>query len=122
MRKNWVHLKSQFLLSYPNLYQTLEIHTDASKLQLGTLISKKGKSIAFYSRKINPAKANYTTTEREILSIAETLKEFRDILLGQQIKVYTKHKNLTYKTFNTERVMIRRLILEEYYPELIYIQ
>ena len=36
--------------------------------------------------------------------------------------MYTDHKNLTYKTFNTEQVMQWRLILEEYNPELIYIQ
>ena len=112
----------QTLLSYPNFNEPFEIHTDASKLQLGAVISQKGKPIAFYSRKLNPAQVNYTTTERELLSIVETLKEFRNILLGQQIKVYTDHKNLTYKTFNTERVMRWRLILEEFSPELIYIQ
>ena len=36
--------------------------------------------------------------------------------------MYTDHKNLTYKTFNTERVMKWRFILEEYNPQLIYIQ
>ena len=51
----------------------------------------------------------------------ETLKEFRNILLEQQIKVYTDHKNLTYKPFNTEQIIQWRLILKEYSPELIYI-
>ena len=110
------------LLAYPNFNEPFEIHTDASKQQLGAVISQKKQPIAFYSRKLNSAQVNYTTTERELLSIVETLKEFRNILLGQKIKVYTDHKNLTYKTFNTERVMRWRLILEEYGPELIYIQ
>ena len=48
--------------------------------------------------------------------------EFRNILLGQKIVVHTDHKNLTFKNFNTERVMRWRLILEEYGPELKYIK
>ena len=43
-------------------------------------------------------------------------------LLGQQIEVFTDHKNLVYKTFNTERVMRWRLIIEEYGPKLTYIK
>ena len=110
------------LLAYPNFNKTFEIHTDASKTQLGAVISQDNKPIAFYSRKLNPAQTRYTTTERELLAIVETLKEFRNILLGQKIKVYTDHKNLTYKNFNTERVMRWRLILEEYGPQLEYIK
>ena len=59
------------------------------------------KSVAFYCRKLYSAQVHYTTTERKKMSIVETLKEFRNILLGQQIKVYTDHKNLTYKTLDT---------------------
>ena len=99
------------LFFYPNFNEPFEIHTDASKLQLGSVISQKGKPFAFYSWKLNPTQVNYTTTERELFSIVETLKECRNILLGQQIKVYTDHKNLTYKAFNTERVMRWRHIL-----------
>jgi hypothetical protein len=92
-------------LTYPNFNKEFIIHTDASHTQLGAVISQNGKPIAFYSRKLNLAQTRYTTTERELLSIVETLKEFRNILLGQRIVVYTDHKNLTYKNFNTERVM-----------------
>ena len=99
-----------------------EIHTDASHTQLGAVISQEEKPIAFYSCKLAPAQTRYTTTERELLAIVETLKEFRNILLGQRITVHTDHKNLTFKHFNTERVMRWRLILEEFGPNLQYIK
>jgi len=85
-------------------------------------VSQEGKLIAFYSRKLNPAQKRDTTAERELLSIAETLKEYRNILLGQQIEVFTDHKNRVYKHFNTERVMRWRLLLEEFNPKLTCIK
>jgi RNase H-like domain found in reverse transcriptase len=50
------------------------------------------------------------------------LKEYQNILLGHQIEVFTDHKNLVYKTFNTERVMRWHLIIEEFGPKLTYIK
>ena len=46
---------------------------------------------------MNSAQQNHTTTEKELLSIVATLKEFCNIQLGHQITVYTDHKNLAYK-------------------------
>ena len=115
-------ISKDVLLSYPDFSQPFNIHTDASKCQLGSVISQAGRPIAFYSRKLNPAQQRYTTTERELLSIVETLKEFRNILLGQQVVVHTDHLNLTHKQFNTDRVMRWRLILEEYGVDLQYIK
>jgi hypothetical protein len=64
----------------------------------------------------------YTATERELLSIVETFKEFRTILMGQQLIVHTDHENLTYKHFNTDSVMRWRLFIEESSPDLRYIK
>jgi hypothetical protein len=114
-------ISKEVLLAYPDFNQEFVIHTDASHTQLGAVISQKGRPIAFYSRKLKPEQTRYTTTERELLSIVETLKEFRNILLGQKIVVYTDHKNLTCKNFNTERVMRWRLVLEQYGPELRHV-
>ena len=55
-------------------------------------------------------------------SIVETFKEFRTILLGQRIKVFTDHKNLTCPNLTCERVYRWRLILEEFGPEVVYIK
>lgn len=71
---------------YTNFDKAFEIHTDASKTQLGSVSSQNDKPIVFYSRKLNPAQTRCTTTERELLAIVEALKEFKNILLGQHIK------------------------------------
>jgi RNase H-like domain found in reverse transcriptase/Reverse transcriptase (RNA-dependent DNA polymerase) len=93
-------IAKETLLTYPNIHKKFEIHTDGSNVQLEACISQEGRHVAFYSRILNPAQTQCTTTERELLSIVETLKEFRNILLGQQIIVQTDHANLTYKNFN----------------------
>ena len=99
MRKKRV-IRSEVLLAYPDFNARFKIHTDATKLHIGAVISKKGKPIVLYSRMMNIAQQNYTTTEKELLSIVASLKECRNILLGHQIMVYTDHKILTYKNKN----------------------
>ncbi len=66
----------------------------------------------------------YSVTEIELLAIGETLKEFKGMLWGHDIKVYTDHKNLTRDALGltSDRVYCWRLLLEEYAPEKIYIK
>ena len=83
------------LLSYHDSNEEFKIHTDARKFQPGSFISQKGKPIVFYSRKLTDSHKTHTVTEKEMLNIAETLKEFISILTGQILRIYTYHKNLT---------------------------
>ena len=46
----------------------------------------------------------------------------QNILLGQQIVVYTNHKNLTYNNFHMEHVMRWRLLIEEFGHTIEYIK
>ena len=75
----------------------LKIDTNARDLQLGAVVVQNRKPIAFYSRKLTGAHKRYKVTEKELLSIVETLKYFRTILLGKRLRIYTGHLKLTCK-------------------------
>ena len=49
--------------------EAFKINTEARMLQLGVVISQKGKPIDFYSRKSTYAQQRYTETERELLRL-----------------------------------------------------
>ena len=100
------------LSTYPDFNEIFKIHTNAIAFQLGAVIGQKGKPIAFCSRKLTGDQKGYTLTEIELISIVETLKYFRTILLSQKSQIYINHKNLICKSFNTDRVLRCRLILE----------
>ncbi len=63
----------------------------------------------------------YSVTKIELLAIVETLKEFKGMLWGQQIKVSTDHANLMRDALGLtlDRVYRWRLLLEEYGPKTI---
>jgi len=114
-------VSQETLLAFPDFEKEFHIYTDASNKQLGAVIMQEGKPLAFYSRKMKDAQTRYTTGEQELLSIVETLKEFRDILLGQNIIVHTDHLNILYGKLSNDRITRWRLLLEEYGPKYVHI-
>ena len=70
------------------------------------------------------AQRKYSVTELELLSIVETLKEFKGMLWWQRIKGFTDHKNLVTSALGgtSDRITRWRLLLEEYNPEISYIK
>ena len=109
------------MLSFPDFTKEFHVYTDASDRQLGAVIMQDDKPLAFYSRKLNGAQRRYTTGEQELLSIVETLKEYRNILLGQKVIVHTDHQNILYNKLSTDRVVRWRLLLEEFGPEFKHV-
>jgi RNase H-like domain found in reverse transcriptase len=80
------------------------------------------RPLAFYSRKRNSAQKGYTTGEQELLSMVETLKEFKNKLLGQKLIVHTDHKNLLYKKMSTNCIIRWRLLIEAFGPMFLHIK
>ncbi len=63
-------------------------------------------------------------TKLELLAIMITLKEFKGMLWGQRLKIYTDHKNLIQDALGltSDCVYRWRLLLKEFGPEIVYIK
>ncbi|GFV63426.1 retrovirus-related Pol polyprotein from transposon 297 [Trichonephila clavipes] len=89
----------QCLVSPPILKQAdfskpFLIRTDASNYALGE--DKEEHPVEFASRLLNPAKRNYSTTEREALAVVWAVNKFRGYIDGASITVSSDHQPLRW--------------------------
>ncbi len=112
------------VLAHPDYSKVFKIYTDASSKQLGAVITQDNRPIAFFSWKLSNTQCKYSVTKIELLAIVETLKEFKGMLWGQLIKVFTDHAILMRDALGLtpDQVYQWRLLLEEYGPKIVYIK
>ena len=89
------------------------VFADASNYALGAMICQKDEKgrmrpVLFYSRKLLPAEMNYSTSDKELLAIVQTLKKFRHYLQGTKHTVIVKSDHANLRTFTTTKVLSGR--------------
>jgi hypothetical protein len=112
------------VLAYPDYSKVFKIYIDASSKQLGAVITHDNRPIAFFSQKLSNMQHKYSITKIELLAIVETLKEFRGMIWGQNITVFTDNANLMRYALDLtlNQVYQWSLLLEEYGPKIVYIK
>ncbi|CAB3248119.1 unnamed protein product [Arctia plantaginis] len=83
------------ILAIFNQNAELELHTDASKVGVGSMLlqrvqgSNDLKPVAYYSRQTSPEEKIFHSYELETLAVICSLKKFRVYLLGKTFKIVT---------------------------------
>ena len=76
------------------------IECDSSGYAVGGTLMQKMKglwhSVAYFSKKLNPAESNYPIHDKEMLAIIRCIREWRTQLVGQHFEVWSDHRNLAY--------------------------
>ena len=91
--------------TFANLEEPFHIYTDASDYQLSAAILQNDRPIAYWSKKLNKTQRDCTTMEKELLAVVLSLKEYRNMLYGGKINIYTDHKNLIFRTLSQSQVL-----------------
>ncbi len=90
------------VLGYADFEKPFILHTDASGVGLGAVLYQldaegKERVIAYASRNVNPAEANYPAHKLEFLALKWAVTEkFHDYLYGAKFHVKTDNNPLTY--------------------------
>ena len=105
--------KEDVALQHFNWDKPARLETDASDRGTGGVLLQPDemgnwKPVAFFSRKMSPAEANYEIYDKELLAIVQAFEEWRPELEGSPdaIEVITDHKALEY--FMKSRLLSRR--------------
>jgi hypothetical protein len=74
--------------------------------------------VAYCSRKLNSAQRIYATTDKELLCVVATLREFQSMLLDAESHIYTDHKNILNVGNLSERQLRWISYVDEYGPTI----
>ena len=73
---------------------------DASDYAIGVVLGhredKKAFAIYYASKTLDSAQANYTTAEKEFLTVVFALEKFRSYIVESLVTIFTDHAALKY--------------------------
>nr|GEZ74362.1 reverse transcriptase domain-containing protein [Tanacetum cinerariifolium] len=103
------------------LDQPFELMCDASNFDVGVVlgqrVEKHFRPIHYASKTMTQAETNYTTTEKEMLTVVYAFEKFRSYLIMNKSIVYTDHSTLKYlfvKKYAKARLLCWILLLQEF--------
>ena len=124
-------LSSYPVLKSPDFCKPFKLACDASDTAVGAVLLQEDHGgvdhpIAYFSKKLNTAQTNYSTIEKELLSLILSLEHFSFYLVpSEPVTIYSDHRPLSYlASFKTKNQRLTRwsLFLQNYNINIIHIK
>ncbi|KAJ0875134.1 putative nucleotidyltransferase, Ribonuclease H [Helianthus annuus] len=84
------------ILVLPDFSQVFELHTDASKVGIGGVLSQGGRPVAYISEKLTGPKLRYSTYDLEFYAMVQAVKHWRHYLFQKEFVLFTDHDSLRH--------------------------
>jgi hypothetical protein len=120
------------VLSAPNFNCRFKLAVDASDIGAGSVLLQEDENgvdhpVCYFSKKFNASQMNYSTIEKECLSLILAVQHFEVYLTSSSlpILVYSDHNPLTFinkMKNNNQRLMRWCLMLQEYNIDIKHIK
>lgn len=120
-------LAEEITLAFPNFESIFYVTTDASDIALGGVLSQgdlpNDRPLQFVSKTLTDTQRHYSTIQKELLAIVESIKAFRPYIYGRFSVLITDHKPLCF-LFNMKdcgsRLFRQRLELSNYNFKILH--
>jgi hypothetical protein len=84
------------VLALSNLQHPFEIETDANRYTMGAVLMQYRKPICYHSETFNQAIVNHPTYDKELYALVQSVKKWKNYLLGKKTIIHTDHQPLQY--------------------------
>jgi hypothetical protein len=84
------------VLALPNFQLPFEVHTDASGVGIGAVLSQLGHPIAYLSKALSSRAQTLSTYEKECLALIMAVEKWKQYLQHREFTIFTDHKSLIH--------------------------
>ncbi|GJY47091.1 putative nucleotidyltransferase, ribonuclease H [Tanacetum coccineum] len=84
------------ILVLPDFSKVFELHTNASKVAIGGVLSQGGRPVTYFSEKLMELKSRYTTYDLEFYAMVQVVKHWPHYLFQKEFVLFTDHDSLRH--------------------------